>query len=97
MIELDENGADRQCRYINLRVPKDSLSIVLEQENHQQVWETMKSMRSDWLEVFMLYFVHDVPIRKVSEMLGISVDACRTRISRGRKFLKDELDSAGSP
>ena len=94
VIELDENGADRERRYVNLLVPKDSLSIVLEQESHRKVWSTMKNMRADWLEVFVLYFIHDFPIREVSAKLGISVDACRTRISRGRKYLKEELHSS---
>lgn len=93
LIDLDdwESAPKCKCEYINLLISKDSLSIVIEKEEHQEIWETINTMRADWLEVFVLYIIQDRPIKEVSEILGTSVEACRTRISRGRKYLKEKL------
>ena len=91
LVDLDDEYGGPEYKYINLLISRDSLSIILEKEEYRKVWKAMKMMRADWLEVFVLYIIEDRPIREVSEILGISVEACRTRISRGRKYLKEEL------
>jgi len=91
LVELDTENGSPEFKYINLLISRDSLSIILEKEEYRKVWRAMTTMRTDWLEVFVLYMIEDRPIKEVSEILGISVEACRTRISRGRKYLKEEL------
>jgi len=91
VVPLDTGEYSPEYKYMNLLISKDSLSIILEQEEHRKVWKAMRKMRADWLEVFVLYKIQGRPIKEVSDILGISVAACRTRISRGRKFLDEEL------
>lgn len=70
-------------------ISKDSLSVLIDDEKQKIVWEGLKEMRSDWSQVFMLHIIHGYPIREVSRILNTTEAACRTRLSRGRKFLLD--------
>lgn len=91
LVNLTDGENDTKCKHINLLVSKDSLSIIIEKEEYQEIWAAMKAMRADWLEVFVLYIIQGRPIKEVSEILGTSVGTCRTRISQGRKYLKEEF------
>lgn len=73
---------------------KDSLSIIEESEERQKVWDALHSMRGDWQQVFVLYFIQDRPMKEVSAIMGITEEACRMRITRGRRYLKDTLVEA---
>lgn len=90
-VSLDTDSPEEEARFVKLLVTRDSLSIILEQEEIRSFWEAMSEMREDWQEVFLLYFVQDRSIGEVSRILGITENACRTRISRGRRYLKDAL------
>jgi len=69
-------------------IARDSLTILLEKERYRLVWGGLRAMRADWAQVFMLHIVYGYPICEVSRILGTTDAACRTRLSRGRKFLK---------
>lgn len=70
---------------------RDNLSVYLEHQEYEEVLKAMKSMRPDWLEVFLLYIMEGRTMAEVSAILGISIDACRARLSRGRKYLRKNL------
>lgn len=91
LVVLADGGNNLEYQYQSFLIFKDTLSVILEREERREIWEALKMMRADWLEVFVLYVIQGRPIQEVSEILGISVEACRTRISRGRKYLKTEL------
>lgn len=67
---------------------RDSLSILLEQQEYEAVMEALKSMRKEWLVVFVLHVIEGRPMTEVSEILGIRADTCRARLARGRKHLR---------
>lgn len=48
-------------------------------------------MSKDLQEAAILHLIEGRPQKEVCEILGISGDACRARISRARKFLRREL------
>jgi len=48
-------------------------------------------MSKDLQEAAILHLIEGRPQKEVCEILGISSDACRARISRARKFLRREL------
>lgn len=90
-IDLGIDTLDEEYGRLNLFTTQDGLSVVLKQEESQRFWDAMKRMRSDWQDVFFMYFMQGYPIREVGKILGISEEACRTRISRGRNYLKSVL------
>lgn len=72
---------------------KDALRILLEKEEYKQVLDILDLMKKDWSQIFLLYVIEERPMSEVSEILGISEGACRTRMTRGRKFLKGYLET----
>lgn len=90
-VSLDADLNDQDSHLMKLLVSRDSLSIVEDREEKRMVWDAIKSMRADWQQVFLLYFIQDRSIGEVSSIMGISEEACRTRISRGRRYLKGIL------
>lgn len=74
-------------------IGKDTLSSVVKAEEYHAVHELLKSMKSEWREVFVLYIIQGRSMQEVSECLGLSETACRMRLSRGRKYLRDRMNS----
>lgn len=72
-------------------VSQDSLSLLVENEKYQRVWDGLKTMKREWADVFELHIIQGKSIQEVSEMLGTTDAACRMRLTRGRKYLKKHL------
>ena len=70
---------------------RDNLSIFLEHQELEEVIHALSEMREDWVQVIMLNIIEGRPMSEVSEILDISSDACRARLSRGRKHLRKVL------
>lgn len=70
----------------------EALHILLEAKEYHDVMEKLSGMKRDWAEIFLLLAIEERPVKEVSERLGISEDACRTRLSRARKYLRKELE-----
>ena len=77
---------------VDFLLGKDTLSVLIQKEEYQRVMEALRSMREDWAAVFLLYIIQERPMSEVSRVLGISEAACRMRLMRGRKYLKDMLN-----
>lgn len=70
----------------------ETLHILLETHEYQDVIEALTKMKRDWAEIFMLLAIEERPVQEVSKQLGISKEACRTRLARARKHLRKELE-----
>ena len=73
------------------RFGRDNLSVYLEHQECEEVLNALGCMKKDWAQVFLLYVIEGRPMTEVSEKLGLSVNACRARLSRGRKYLRKYL------
>lgn len=82
-----ENSRDKTDQMVG----QDTLSFLLEQQEYEAVWSALRSMRKDWAQVFYLYVIEERPIEEVSRILGTTDAACRTRLTRGRKYLREKL------
>lgn len=87
----DPQKVDENAAILDQLICHDSLQTLLEYEEYREVWEALKGMRKDWAQVFFLYIIQDRPMEEVSHLLGTTGAACRTRLSRGRKYLKEKL------
>lgn len=76
---------------MNSFISKDALTILVEKQEYQDVLDALDSMKDDWAQVFHLYVVQERPMEEVSKMLGTTDAACRTRLTRGRKYLRDKF------
>lgn len=73
-------------------IGQDALTTLIEKEKYDTVWAGLKAMRDDWAQVFILHFVHGKSMKEVAKILGTTDAACRTRITRGRKYLEEYLN-----
>lgn len=85
-VVMQEDGFHKDGLY-----ERDNLSILLSKMEYQTVMNAVKSMREEWAAVFELYVIESRPIDEVSRILNVSEAACRQRLCRGRKYLKQYL------
>lgn len=91
MIYVDPMQIQGQGLTLDKLVERDTLSIVIEHQEYRDVMEVLRNMREDWALVIVLYIIQGRPMTEVAEILGISVEACRTRLMRGRKHLREKM------
>lgn len=72
-------------------VSKDTLAILLEKQEYKEIMDVLASMKEDWAQVINLYVIQGRPMEEVSRLLGTTDAACRTRLTRGRKYLREKL------
>lgn len=69
----------------------DPVEKVLQDETFRMIRECIEGMRAIWREPALMYFVEGYEEPEIADALGISGAACRSRISRARKHLKERL------
>jgi RNA polymerase sigma factor (sigma-70 family) len=62
-------------------------------EEESIVWSALEKIPENYREVLVLYYRHDQSIGEVAKSLGISNDAARQRLSRGRQILRSRVEN----
>lgn len=88
---IDSDDPETEEFGITLAVEEDNLSILVKQEEIREVLYALDTMKPEWAEVIRLRILEDKSMAEVSEMLGISNGLVRTRLMRGRKYLRELL------
>lgn len=70
---------------------RDSLTILLGRMEYEEVMNAILSMRREWIEIIELSAIEGRPIDEVSEILNLSEAACRQRLCRARKHLREYM------
>ncbi len=65
-------------------------------ERYREVVRAIENMDSRYSTVLLLYYFHDIPVKQIAVILGLSEKTIYTRISRGRQKLIDLLEK-GEP
>lgn len=55
----------------------------------------IKSMKEKYRDIFMLKYVHGFENEEIAELLHITEETVRQRISRGKKMLEEKLEGMG--
>ena len=71
---------------------KDLSTVIVQKELYKDVMNALMTMKRDWAVVFFLYIIEGRPMDEVSRILGVSGAACRMRLMRGRKYLREKLE-----
>lgn len=94
LIKVAQNRC-RDMRRFQMRHPKVSLEEVTasyEDPEYSQVLVELISLPLPVKEAVYLYYIEGYKTTEVSEMLGISVNAVKKRLQRGRKLLRLRLE-----
>lgn len=94
-IEVSIEDSEEEILAVKRLTEMDTLTRVVDNETYQEVRKLINEMRKDWRDVIILRVLDDRPISEVCEILEISGEACRSRIARARKYLKEELKDLG--
>ena len=73
----------------SLDMPGDDMT---KREQQDLLWASLKNIPEDYREPLILFYREDQSVQQVAEQLGLSVDAVKQRLLRGRKMLKGEVE-----
>jgi RNA polymerase sigma factor (sigma-70 family) len=65
------------------------LDEVLSRESERAVWHALEALPESYREPLVLYYREGQSVREVAAGLGLTEDAAKQRLSRGRRALKD--------
>lgn len=74
---------------------RDTLSYVIDNEIYKELRAMIDGLKEDWRKIILLNVVEGMPIKNISSFLGIREAACRTRISRAKKYLREQIKKEG--
>jgi len=61
---------------------------VIECEEQAMLWDILSDIPENYREPLVLYYREDQSVRKVAELMELSEDAVKQRLSRGRKLIR---------
>jgi RNA polymerase sigma factor (sigma-70 family) len=91
---LRKHGADPATegdeRVSDQRTPEESAVAA---DDVRIIGRALAEMPADYREPLLLFYWEDQSVRRVGETLGLSEEAVRQRLSRGRKMLRHEVET----
>ena len=69
--------------------PEQSMAT---EEQRQLLWASLKNIPEEYREPLILYYREEKSVAQVAELMGLSVDAVKQRLARGRAMLKSEVE-----
>lgn len=73
----------------------DTATEVAVKLDRDELWQTVHRLPEKYREVVILYYERELSSQEVAEVLGITEQAVRTRLHRGRQLLKRALSEEG--
>ncbi len=90
-VSLDEGDAVNEVAMLTRYVVTDPLEVILGEEALLRITGEISNMREEWKEMAVLYFLEQLTIPEICEILKIPGTVCRSRIYRTRVCLKKIL------
>ncbi|WP_425415407.1 RNA polymerase sigma factor SigW [Paenibacillus glacialis] len=71
------------------RTPESELMI---SETKQLIYDAIESLPAKYKSVMILRYLQDLSLQEISDVLGMPVTTIKTRVHRGREFLRKKLE-----
>ncbi|MFE4145269.1 sigma-70 family RNA polymerase sigma factor [Peribacillus sp. YIM B13472] len=75
----------------NFKKSESSEEVFLKQNQNAQILHKVLSLSQKYREVVVLYYFQDLKVSEIGETLGINTNTVKTRLTRGRSILKENL------
>lgn len=62
------------------------------QDSHYELWDIVQTLKEEYRIVVVLFYYNNLSLRDISAVLDIPVGTVKSRLNRGREFLKEALD-----
>lgn len=92
-VSIDEPAGEAE--FIAQNYVQDSLDKIIGIEIYEEMRACIREMKKDWRDVVILSLVEGRPTDEVCHILGIAETVCRSRISRARKHLREQMRRKG--
>lgn len=93
-LDAEVEGGEGIDYYATLRsndpLPEDSLML---SETQQTIRRAIDQLPEKYKAVVILRYLHDMSLQEIGEALDMPVTTVKTRVHRGREFLRKKLDS----
>ncbi len=83
---------DRLRGFWRRRVVPFEGQIIVQDEEKQEIWEQVLAMPETYKAVMHLYYYEGYAVQEIAKILGLSTGAVKTRLHRGRKALRMEME-----
>ncbi len=87
-VDIDDEEVALQLPAPERYEPEKAVSA---SEGYRHIIQVIENLKEIWREPVKMYFVEQRTYAEISKALGISEEVCRSRISRARKVLEEEL------
>lgn len=65
------------------------------QEHYDELWDILQKMREEFRLVLVLFYYNDLSLKEIAQVLDTPVGTVKSRLSRGREILRQELERRG--
>jgi RNA polymerase sigma-70 factor (ECF subfamily) len=66
-------------------------------ETQSQIKESIESLPEKYKSIVILRYFHDLSLQEISEIVNMPVTTIKTRLHRGREYLKKKLETSFRP
>lgn len=87
-VQQREPSTDSEALDANAGPGSDPLASLISRESEAAVWEALAELPETYREPLVLFYRENQSVKQVALGLGISEDAAKQRLSRGRQALK---------
>lgn len=94
MITITKNEA-LKLKGRRLELPgDDKLEELLEpvRDHYNELWDCVQKLPEEYRLVIVLYYYNELSLRDIAKILNIPMGTVKSRLSRGREFLKQALE-----
>lgn len=64
-------------------------------ENHNEMWDFVQTLQEEYRIVIVLFYYNGLSIKDIAGVLGIPAGTVKSRLKRGREFLREKLQRKG--
>lgn len=65
------------------------------QEHYDELWDVLHKMREEYRLVLVLFYYNDLSLKDIAQVLDTPIGTVKSRLSRGKEMLKQELERRG--
>ena len=88
-LDRSATSLETQNEPISIDLPEDRLAT---KEQETLLWASLKNIPEDYREPLVLFYRENQSAQEVAQQMGLSVDAVKQRLARGRAMLKSEVE-----
>lgn len=92
MLRIVVNQAKMYIRKNHRIILTDEIPETLTQDNYEDVWEIVLSLKKELSTVVVLYYAHEYSVSEIAKIMSIPIGTVKSRLSKARKIIREEFE-----